>query len=216
MSQLKRHKSESMILVSLVRLIGYFELIAQFLLIIVNLPTTDRLLYIYTSGTEGLPKAAIIKHSRFVYMGAGSHYLLALRADDILYTSLPLYHMAGGTVGVCQAVIFGNTMVIRNKFSASNFFKDCVKYKCTVRLIDSRDYLLLSTNQLITDTRLHSTSEKYADTCWRNPSHPTIRRTAFEFSLAMDCDRISGESLSIGLTFPRLVSCTALQKAMPA
>lgn len=67
-------------------------------------------------------------------MGAGSHYLLSMTADDILYTSLPLYHLAGGTVGVCQAAIFGNSMVIRNKFSASNFFKDCVKYKCTVCL----------------------------------------------------------------------------------
>ncbi|XP_017463175.1 PREDICTED: long-chain fatty acid transport protein 1-like, partial [Rhagoletis zephyria] len=92
----------------------------------------DRLLYIYTSGTEGLPKAAIIKHSRFIYMGAGSHYMLAMTEEDILYTSLPLYHLAGGTVGVCQAAIFGNTMVIRSKFSASNFFKDCVKYRCTV------------------------------------------------------------------------------------
>lgn len=90
------------------------------------------MLYIYTSGTEGLPKAAIIKHSRFIYMGAGSHYMLAMTEEDILYTSLPLYHLAGGTVGVCQAAIFGNTMVIRSKFSASNFFKDCVKYRCTV------------------------------------------------------------------------------------
>ncbi|KAI2803774.1 hypothetical protein BLOT_007910 [Blomia tropicalis] len=93
---------------------------------------TDRLLYIYTSGTEGLPKAAIIKHSRFIWMGAAVKYMIRIYNDDILYTSLPLYHLAGGTVGVCQSLIFGNTMAIRNKFSASNFWKDCVKYKCTV------------------------------------------------------------------------------------
>ena len=93
----------------------------------------DRLLYIYTSGTEGLPKAAIIKHSRFIWMGAAVKYMVRIESQDVLYTSLPLYHLAGGTVGVCQSVIFGNTMAIRNKFSASNFWKDCVKYKCTVR-----------------------------------------------------------------------------------
>ena len=93
----------------------------------------DRLLYISTSGTEGLSKAAIIKHSRFIWMGAAVKYMVQIHSDDVLYTSLPLYHLAGGTVGVCQSVIFGNTMAIRNKFSASNFWKDCIKYKCTVR-----------------------------------------------------------------------------------
>ena len=66
-------------------------------------------------------------------MGAAVKYMVQIHSDDVLYTSLPLYHLAGGTVGVCQSVIFGNTMAIRNKFSASNFWKDCIKYKCTVR-----------------------------------------------------------------------------------
>lgn len=31
-----------------------------------------------------------------------------------------------------QAVLFGSTIVIRKKFSASGFFTDCQKYKCTI------------------------------------------------------------------------------------
>ncbi|XP_046919481.2 fatty acid transport protein 1 [Dermatophagoides farinae] len=92
----------------------------------------DRLLYIYTSGTEGLPKAAIIKNSRFIYMGAATRFMINIKSDDILYTCLPLYHLAGGTIGACQGVVFGNTIAIRGKFSASNFWKDCIKYRCTV------------------------------------------------------------------------------------
>lgn len=56
-----------------------------------------------------------------------------LRLDDVLYDPLPLYHSAGGMIGVGQTLLRGITVVIRRKFSASNFWKDCIKYNCTVR-----------------------------------------------------------------------------------
>lgn len=91
-----------------------------------------QLLCIYTSGTTGLPKAAIITHSRYIFIAAGIHYVANFQKDDIFYTPLPLYHTAGGVMSVGQALLFGSTVVIRKKFSASNYFPDCQKYKCTV------------------------------------------------------------------------------------
>lgn len=92
----------------------------------------NKLLYIYTSGTTGLPKAAVISHSRFIFIAAGIHYVAAFRDDDVFYTPLPLYHTAGGVMSIGQALLFGSTVVIRKKFSASGYFPDCQKYKCTV------------------------------------------------------------------------------------
>lgn len=92
----------------------------------------NKLLYIYTSGTTGLPKAAVISHSRYIFIATGIHYIANFRDDDIFYTPLPLYHTAGGVMSVGQALLFGCTVVIRKKFSASGFFTDCQKYKCTV------------------------------------------------------------------------------------
>lgn len=92
---------------------------------------TDRLFYVYTSGTTGLPKAAIIKHCRYFYVGSGANVILRLGSDQVLYTAIPLYHMAGGAVGTSQCLIHGCTIVIRSRFSASNFWSDCIKYKCT-------------------------------------------------------------------------------------
>lgn len=92
----------------------------------------DQLLYIYTSGTTGLPKAAVITHSRYIFIAAGIHYMADFKPDDIFYTPLPLYHTAGGVMSVGQALLFGSTVVIRKKFSASGYFSDCQKYKCTV------------------------------------------------------------------------------------
>ncbi|XP_072936362.1 long-chain fatty acid transport protein 4-like [Epargyreus clarus] len=90
-----------------------------------------KLLYIYTSGTTGLPKAAVISNSRFVFMASGIHHM-RLRGSDTVYCPLPLYHTAGGVISVGQALIFGCTVVLKPKFSASQYFPDCAKYKATV------------------------------------------------------------------------------------
>ncbi|XP_011781148.1 PREDICTED: long-chain fatty acid transport protein 1 [Colobus angolensis palliatus] len=92
----------------------------------------DRLFYIYTSGTTGLPKAAIVVHSRYYRMAAFGHHAYRMQAADVLYDCLPLYHSAGNIIGVGQCLIYGMTVVLRKKFSASRFWDDCIKYNCTV------------------------------------------------------------------------------------
>ncbi|XP_055516090.1 long-chain fatty acid transport protein 4 isoform X1 [Leucoraja erinacea] len=93
---------------------------------------TDRLFYIYTSGTTGMPKAAIVVHSRYYRMAALVYYGYRMCADDIVYDCLPLYHSAGNIVGIGQCLLHGLTVVIRKKFSASRFWDDCIKYRCTI------------------------------------------------------------------------------------
>jgi len=88
--------------------------------------------YIYTSGTTGLPKAGVIMHQKMFSFGAGMARAYKIRATDIIYTCLPLFHSAGGGLGVMMAMYTGATIAIRQKFSASNFWSDCIKYKCTV------------------------------------------------------------------------------------
>ncbi|CAH0404706.1 unnamed protein product [Chilo suppressalis] len=90
-----------------------------------------KILYIYTSGTTGLPKAAVISSSRMVFMASGVHYLGGLNRNDIIYCPMPLYHSAGGCITMGQAMIFGCTVVLKKKFSASAYFKDCAKYNAT-------------------------------------------------------------------------------------
>ncbi|KAH8402139.1 hypothetical protein KR009_010001 [Drosophila setifemur] len=92
----------------------------------------DKLVYIYTSGTTGLPKAAVITHSRYFFIAAGIHFALGFRDEDVFYTPLPLYHTAGGVMSMGQALLFGSTVVIRKKFSASGYFSDCARFQCTI------------------------------------------------------------------------------------
>ncbi|XP_004835483.1 very long-chain acyl-CoA synthetase [Heterocephalus glaber] len=88
-------------------------------------------LYIYTSGTTGLPKAATINHHR-IWLGTGISMATGLRGDDVVYTTLPLYHSAALLVGFHGCLVSGATMVLRKKFSASQFWDDCRKYNVTV------------------------------------------------------------------------------------
>ncbi|KAG8037866.1 hypothetical protein G9C98_006077 [Cotesia typhae] len=92
----------------------------------------DKLIYIYTSGTTGMPKAAVINNLRYMLISCGIYYMLDLRQTDRIYDSLPLYHSAGGIVGVGQALCTGVTVVLTKKFSASKFWDDCIQYECTV------------------------------------------------------------------------------------
>ena len=52
--------------------------------------------------------------------------------DDVVYVTLPLYHSNGGILGLGQMILGGSTVAIRRKFSASNFWKDCIKFNATV------------------------------------------------------------------------------------
>ncbi|XP_013882119.1 very long-chain acyl-CoA synthetase [Austrofundulus limnaeus] len=88
-------------------------------------------LYIYTSGTTGLPKAAVVNHER-VWLASFLGLIAGLHSDDVLYVYLPLYHTAGILMGLGGAIERGCTVVLRRKFSVSNFWDDCRKYNVTV------------------------------------------------------------------------------------
>uniref|UniRef100_A0A7N8WL34 long-chain-fatty-acid--CoA ligase n=1 Tax=Mastacembelus armatus TaxID=205130 RepID=A0A7N8WL34_9TELE len=95
----------------------------------VNIRSTA--LYIYTSGTTGLPKAAVIIHER-MWAAAFIQAACGVTADDIIYINLPLYHSAGFLIGMVGAIERGITIILRRKFSASQFWDDCRKYNVTV------------------------------------------------------------------------------------
>ncbi|KAL6112833.1 slc27a2 [Pungitius sinensis] len=87
--------------------------------------------YIYTSGTTGLPKAAVVNQNRLLTALA---VLSAngVTSNDVIYLNLPLYHTAGFFVGFIGAIETGSTIVLKRKFSASQFWDDCRKYNVTV------------------------------------------------------------------------------------
>jgi len=91
---------------------------------------SDSFLYIFTSGTTGLPKASKISHTRYYLGSIPLPVVCYLRPGMRMYNCLPLYHSAGGMLGVGAALTSGATLVIRRKFSVRAFTSDVLKYKC--------------------------------------------------------------------------------------
>lgn len=74
---------------------------------------SDPILYVFTSGTTGLPKAAKITSTRFYMMTLPCSEMAYLRRGERMYCALPLYHSAGGILGVGGCLVTGATLVFR-------------------------------------------------------------------------------------------------------
>ena len=89
----------------------------------------DTAFYIFTSGTTGVPKAALFPNVKII---AGSKNITMagyrLTSDDCMYNCLPLYHSTGLILGLCACIQVGASTFIKRKFSASSFWSEVQKF----------------------------------------------------------------------------------------
>jgi len=96
-----------------------------------DITANKTILYIYTSGTTGLPKAAKVSHNRAqLYMRAFAG-LSGMKPGDKIYNVLPLYHATGGLCGAGAALLNGAELIIRRRFSATQFWPEVYAQKAT-------------------------------------------------------------------------------------
>lgn len=104
-----------------------------------NLPETTEIiageiaLYIFTSGTTGLPKPAVIYHRKIMsaakpYSTVGFH----AKPSDRMYICLPLYHATGFLLGIGSCLHSGASMFVRRRFSATQFWPEVQKYQTSL------------------------------------------------------------------------------------
>jgi len=108
----------------------------------------DRALCIFTSGTTGLPKAANVSHARIMQWSNWFAGMLGAQPDDRMYNCLPMYHSIGGVLVPGATLVGGGSVVIRDKFSASQFWSDILRWDCTMfqYIGELCRYLLLTTS----------------------------------------------------------------------
>ncbi|MGB5723479.1 MAG: long-chain-acyl-CoA synthetase [Parasphingorhabdus sp.] len=97
-----------------------------------HLTGKDLFLYVYTSGTTGLPKAARISHARARRSFRIAIPTCPITPEDRVYITLPLYHVTGGFLGLGGALLSGASVILRRKFSASQYWDDVADNGATV------------------------------------------------------------------------------------
>jgi len=92
----------------------------------------DPALYIYTSGTTGLPKAARVSHGRIMQWSHWFAGMMNVEPADRMYNCLPMYHSVGGVQAPGAMLVAGGSVVLREKFSARQFWSDIRRWDCTL------------------------------------------------------------------------------------
>ena len=75
------------------------------------------LLVVYTSGTTGRPKGAVLRQEALVWNAAMSQHMHALTSDDHVLTVLPFFHVGGLNIQTTPALQLGATVTIHPRFA---------------------------------------------------------------------------------------------------
>jgi fatty-acyl-CoA synthase len=111
------------------------------------------LLIVYTSGTTGRPKGAVLRQEALFWNGVMSQHMHGLTSDDHVLTVLPFFHVGGLNIQTTPALQHGATVTIHSRFAPDTTLAcfECDKPTLTV--------LVPATIQAITDHPAWTTTD---------------------------------------------------------
>ncbi|MDH3280620.1 MAG: AMP-binding protein, partial [Gammaproteobacteria bacterium] len=91
----------------------------------------DPALLLYTSGTTGRPKGAVLSHRAVIAGGCNVVQGHGLTADDRALCVLPIYHINGAMVTLSAPLVSGGSVVMPHRFSAQRFWEWVADHRCS-------------------------------------------------------------------------------------
>lgn len=116
-------------------------------------------MFLYTSGTTGIPKGAMITHGNIMATVKGLHHLWQWTSEDVLLHVLPIFHVHGLVVAQFGALYAGATSVWMHRFEADAVGELIHRHQISVlmavptiyyRLLDTLNSAKLSSMRLFT------------------------------------------------------------------
>jgi fatty-acyl-CoA synthase len=95
----------------------------------------DTLLLCYTSGSTGAPKGAMLSQEAVRINAEHSIELHAMRPDDVVLTTLPLFHVGGLNNQTTPALCAGATLVLHPKFDVDATFDAIERERVTLTVL---------------------------------------------------------------------------------
>ena len=84
---------------------------------------------LYTSGTTGRPKGAVLDHGNFLAQGRGAMEVWRWTSDDVLVHALPLFHLHGLGMGLHGTLLSGGSAVLV-PFTPENVVRELINLGC--------------------------------------------------------------------------------------
>jgi fatty-acyl-CoA synthase len=95
----------------------------------------DDLLIVYTSGTTGKPKGAVLTQSALLWNGYNSIHAHDLSQSDHVLTSLPMFHVGGLNNQTLPALLAGASVTLHRRFDAALWLSDVAARRPTISLL---------------------------------------------------------------------------------
>jgi fatty-acyl-CoA synthase len=103
------------------------------------------LLIVYTSGTTGRPKGAVLRQEALLWNGVMSQHMHRLNSGDHVLTVLPFFHVGGLNIQTTPALHYGATVTILSRFTPDAALTTIARARPTLTV------LVPATIQAITD-----------------------------------------------------------------
>lgn len=119
-------------------------------------PHTDLacpLLIVYTSGTTGRPKGAVLRQEALLWNGMMSQHMHGLISDDHVLTVLPFFHVGGLNIQTTPALQHGATVTVHSRFTPD------ATLACFERERPTLTVLVPATIQAVTDHPAWATTD---------------------------------------------------------
>ncbi len=97
-----------------------------------ELDDEDVAVILYTSGTTGKPKGAMLTHKNLFSNAIDTANYLKISNDDVVVTALPMFHVFCLTVSLNAPLMNGATLLIVPRFSPETIFDLVKTYRATV------------------------------------------------------------------------------------
>ncbi|WP_419888745.1 fatty acid--CoA ligase family protein [Neobacillus niacini] len=97
-----------------------------------ELQDDDTAIILYTSGTTGKPKGAMLTHKNLYSNASDVGDYLRMNDQDRVITTLPMFHVFCLTVALNAPLLSGATLLIAPKFSPKEIFELAKEYEATV------------------------------------------------------------------------------------
>jgi fatty-acyl-CoA synthase len=86
----------------------------------------------YTSGTTGIPKGAVLSHRKTFFNVLNADIVYDLTSRDIMMVTRPMFHSGGLLVEAAPVLYKGGTLIIRKRFRPNEILETIQKYKVTI------------------------------------------------------------------------------------